>query len=99
MYVHCKYVCISRDHSSSEDIANILTNAGISTKTRFLIAWSGITGKDELRSARLEIIKAKVEGKFVLVFTKKDFLKIAAGIHPEKLVEDKYYALIYDEIK
>ena len=86
------------DPVSADQIPNLVRKAK-PAKTRFLIAWNGVTGKDELRGARLEIIKAKVEGTFVLVFTKEDFEKIAAGTHPEKLVENKYYALIYDKVE
>jgi hypothetical protein len=86
------------DPVSADEIRNLVGKA-TPAKTRFIIAWSGITGKDELKGARLEIIKAKAEGKFTIVFTREDFLKIAEGTYPEILVGYKYYALIYDQIE
>lgn len=86
------------DPVSADQIRNFLGKA-TPAKTRLLIAWSGVTGKDELKGSRLEIIKAKTKGNFVLVFTKQDFEKIAAGAHPEKIVENRYFALIYDKVE
>jgi len=83
---------------SADEIRNLIGKA-TPARTRFLVAWNGVTGKDELKSARLEIIKAKERGQFVLVFSREDFEKIASGTHPKKLVEDKYYALIYDKVE
>lgn len=67
-------------------------------KTRFFIAWNGISGRDELRGAKLEIIKAKERGTFILVLTKMDFKKISGGIDPEFVVSEKYYGLIRDVV-
>jgi hypothetical protein len=85
------------DPVSADQIRNL---AGKMTpaKGRFMIAWNGVTGKDELKGTRLEIIKAKERGIFILVLTKDDFEKIAAGIFPDRIVEDRYYALINDKI-
>lgn len=82
---------------SSDEIRDLVGKAK-PAKTRFIIAWNGITGKDELKGARLEIIKAKATGTLVLVFTKYDFEKIQGGIYPETLVEERYYNLIYDKV-
>jgi len=86
------------DPASADQIRNLAQKA-TGAKTRFMIAWSGITGKDELKGARLEIIKAKERGTFILVLTKEDFEKIASGVWPETIVEHRYYALIYDKIE
>ena len=46
----------------------------------------------------MEIIKAKAAGVLVLVFTKQDFEKVAGGVYPETIIEERYYNLIYDKI-
>ena len=82
---------------SADEIRNLVGKVK-PAKTRFIIAWNGITGKDELKGARLEIIKAKVAGTFVLVLVKQDFEKIVSGFYPETIVEEKYYSLINDRV-
>ncbi|MCL5949462.1 MAG: hypothetical protein M1490_03180 [Candidatus Bathyarchaeota archaeon] len=86
------------DSVTSDQIRNLVLKA-TGSKTKFIIAWNGISGKDELKGARLEIIKAKATGVFVLVLTKQDFLKIAGGVSPEKIIEERYYNLIEDKVK
>lgn len=83
---------------SADQIRNLVGKA-TPARTKFIIAWNGITGKDELKGARLEIIKAKATGTFVLVLTKQDFQKVAGGVYPETLVGERYYNLIYDRVE
>lgn len=59
---------------------------GTPTRTRFLIVWNGITGRDEASGSRLKIIKAKERGTLVMVLTKFDFERIAGGDHPERIM-------------
>ena len=84
-------------HVTSNEIRNFILK-GTPAKTRFLIAWNSISGEDELKSSKLEIIKAKERGIYILVLTKIDFEKIAGGIDPELIVSEKYYELIKDKV-
>ncbi len=66
--------------------------------TRFFIAWKGISGRDELEGAKLEIIKANAQGKQIMVLEGNDFLRIASGSDPETIIGNKYYALLHDKV-
>jgi len=85
------------EHVTSDEIRNLALKA-TGCKTRFMVAWNGISGKDEGKGARLEIIKAKERGIFIIVLTKESFLKIVGGISPELIIAEKYYGLIDDKV-
>lgn len=85
------------DHVTADQIRNLsLKDTG--SKTKFMVAWNGISGKDETKGARLEIIKAKERGIFIIVLTKIDFEMVAGGVSPEKIIAQRYYSLIDDHI-
>ena len=84
-------------HVNADQVRNLALKA-TGSKTKFLIAWNGISGKDETRGARLEIIKAKEKGAFIIVLTRVDFEMIAGGVTPEKIISQRYYSLIEDKI-
>jgi hypothetical protein len=85
------------DHVNADQIRNLALKA-TGSKTRFMVAWNGISGKDETKGARLEIIKAKERGVFIIVLTKIDFEMIAGGVSPEKVIAQRYYSLIDDKM-
>lgn len=85
------------DHVTSNEVRNFILK-GTPAKTRFLIAWHGISGGDELKASKLEIIKAKERGVVLIVLTKTDFEKIAGGEHPEFIITEKYHQLFLDKV-
>lgn len=59
-------------------------------KTAFLIAACGITGEN---GAQYEILEARKNMKFILVFDLKDIEWILKGANPEEIVAERFYAL------
>jgi hypothetical protein len=59
-------------------------------KTAFLIAANGITRE---KGAEYEIIEARKNLKFILVFNLNDFARILKGSNPEEIVQERFYSL------
>lgn len=59
-------------------------------RTAFLIAAHGVTSRN---GAHYEIIEARKEMKFVLVFDMRDFEEILRGSDPEEIIRERFYSL------
>lgn len=57
-----------------------------------LLSKNGVTG-EQGREAANEIRNAFQKERYIVVLDKADLLEIASGIHPEKKIKDKHYAL------
>lgn len=90
LIVECKNWAESVGVQQVRNLDSVMDSSNV--QFAILLSKNGVTG-EQGREAVNEIRNAFQKGRYIVVLDQADLLEIANGLHPEKKIKDKHYAL------